>query len=248
VINSSHEQSQAQDQSDPIETYLRGVHISIDTVTNRVNPNSTQQNNDRDPWVKRAAIAAIIYAGFTFVIMIINGFQTWYTRQAIFAANRAWIAPRYMRFNSPLVENGVVDVALSIPNVGREPALAVKYKFDLRGIKYIPQANVPNPEADVPINHTCDNLHTDKASGLVDWPEVSYGSNFIPYAFDDTSENRQIANDALHHMRSMMVQGCIVYRTGGDEHTSHFRFFLRDNERPSVQWNFNSMRTGNEAN
>ena len=49
----------------------------------------------------------------------------------------------------------------------------------------------------------------------------------MPYAFEDTEQQRQFAADAAARKKSLVVEGCFAYTASDVPHTSAFRFFLR---------------------
>jgi hypothetical protein len=199
-------------------------------------------------WTGAAAGAAIFYTVLTAIIMAVAIYQALLSREAIVAANRAWLAPLNLGFNSPLSEDGVIDVILNIPNVGREPASGVEWRFDLRAVPHIPETGGTNLEIGIGPNDTCANTHPPKGDGIVLWPGGT-SNNLIPNTFEDTPEHRVIASQTIHREISMVVQGCVVYRAADTEHASRFRFFLRDiHGRPVSEWRYQVSTTGNEAN
>jgi hypothetical protein len=81
---------------------------------------------------------------------------------------------------------------------------------------------------------------------------------WFPFDVPDTSANRRPIEDVVSRKKSLVIDGCFAYRTGGTKHTSAFRYFLRDIPSPSftvdkdgkpiAAWNFNAALSGNEAN
>jgi hypothetical protein len=169
-------------------------------------------------------------------------------------ANRAWIAPGPMVLNWPLEQLGPVRIALHIENTGREPAIDIAYAFNEFLVPYIPEG--PGNRIITQVNKTCDGLHPTAAEGMVLYPAKSNVA--ILSGFEDTPANREIAAKARNREDSLIVEGCIAYRTFGATHMSKFRYFLRDVAGPSCaprpgggiqcSWAFNSISVGNEAN
>ena len=106
-------------------------------------------------------------------------------------------------------------------------------------------------------NTSCDGLESPQGGGMVLYPSGS--SNFwLPDAIPDTPENRKLVAEVLQKTKSLLIEGCFAYRTDGNQHTSAFRFLLRDISGPSfvlnkngesvAAWRFNSGLTGNDAN
>jgi hypothetical protein len=71
----------------------RKLKTSIDTLTNAINAQRAEQKEgDQQKWSKRTAIAAITYTTFTFLIMIVSGYQSYLTRQATIVSQRAFVS------------------------------------------------------------------------------------------------------------------------------------------------------------
>jgi hypothetical protein len=173
---------------------------------------------------------------------------------ALAAANRAWIAPSQMGLNRPLEEAGPLTVILLAENTGREPAIDVVYAFNAFLIPYIREGSEPVSMPDH--NNTCSGLHPEPTGGTVIYPGKTNVQ--IVHGFEDNPANRTLVGNVLARTASLIVEGCIAYRTYGSVHTSKFRFFLRDVEgAPSCgriapdeincRWRFNVTDLGNEA-
>ena len=81
--------------SDPTSANLKNIKISIDALSNQID---AQRREDKERgqgdkiWLKRTAIAAIIYTAFTFLIMLVTGYQTYLVRSNNVVSQRAFIS------------------------------------------------------------------------------------------------------------------------------------------------------------
>jgi hypothetical protein len=172
---------------------------------------------------------------------------------ALTANTRAWVAPSFMVLNTP-VENGPpISFQIHLVNHGKEPALNVTWSHKYYLIPYI--ANGSNYKEELDPNSACDSLDIIEGSGAVIYPTGP--TNFwLPLEIPDTPDNRKIVTAVVARQNSLVIDGCIAYRTAGKSHKSWFRFFLRDVPGQSFvekdgnfvpNWMFNSMLTGNGA-
>jgi hypothetical protein len=166
-------------------------------------------------------------------------------RDTLIADTRAWLAPTFAKLNTPLENGPPIAIAVHIINTGKEPALNGAWGFKYYLLPYIQPTN--NPTEHLGPNTACDGITPSDTSGIVVYP-TSVTNFWLPLEIPDTAEDREIVNAALTHHNSLVIEGCLAYRTGGKAHKSLFRFFLRDvPNQPSSQWNFNAMTTGNYA-
>jgi hypothetical protein len=211
-------------------------------------------------WAKTAvfmsALAAIFVCGQWWE-MHAGGVDTHNLASAAVAGSRAWVAPEQMTLGSA-VESGLpLKYQVRIVNPGREPALGLVWNVTPTGVPYIPEGAASNSIKFKP-NFTCSSLEPSATDGMVLYP--SGPTNYwVPLDLPNTAENRQLLDDVMKKAKSLVVDGCFAYRTGGEKHTSAFRFFLRDvSNRSSLvthkdgnsvpAWNFNATLSGNDAN
>lgn len=211
-------------------------------------------------WAKTAvfmsALAAIFVCGQWWE-MHTGGVDTHNLASAAVASSRAWVAPEQMTLGSA-VESGLpLRYQVRIVNPGREPALGLVWNVAPTGVPYIPEGTASNSIKFEP-NSTCSSLEPSATDGMVLYP--SGPTNYwVPLDLPNTTENRQLLDEVMKKAKSLIVNGCFAYRTGGEKHTSAFRFFLRDvpnrsslvtdkdgNSVPA--WNFNATLSGNDAN
>jgi hypothetical protein len=166
---------------------------------------------------------------------------------ALMASTRAWIAPTFAKLATPLENGPPISIQVHIINTGKEPALNGTWRFKHCLIPYIEPSNNP-AEHNLGPNTACDGLvAAGDTAGMVIYP-TNATNIWVPYEIPDTPEDRNIIGAALAHRNSLVIEGCLAYRTGGKAHKSAFRFFLRDvPNQPSSQWNLNAMTTGNYA-
>jgi hypothetical protein len=209
-------------------------------------------------WARTAVIMsglAAIFVCAQWYEMHESGTDTHNLALAALAANRAWLAPEQMILASPLESEVPPKYQIRVVNPGREPALGITWQVNPRGVPYIPEGNASDFKLGP--NTACTGLEPEPTDGMVIYP-AGPTNIWLPLAVKDTTENRELIKEALNRTKSLVVEGCFAYRTGGEKHTSSFRFFLRDVLGPSFikdkngnlgpAWNFNATPTGNEAN
>ncbi len=206
---------------------------------------------------------------FTFALVLTSALSWWEIHSgsvdthnladAAVASSRAWVAPEQMILDSP-VESGLpIRYAVRMVNPGKEPAIGVVWKLRPFGVPYI-QNSQPDANDDYQFgpNTTCVGLQPGSVDGVVLYP-AGPTADWLPLDIPDTGENRQLVGEVLRKTKSLVIEGCFAYKTGGERHTSSFRFLLRDlPDKPSFvadqngkqvpAWSFNTELAGNSAN
>ncbi len=191
----------------------------------------------------------------TWVLVILTWNLVRNDQDAFITANRAWISPSAMHLDRPLEYNSPVEVVVFAQDTGRAPATNVAYRFHEFLVKYIPDGSAPTSPTDRP-NTACDGLTPTRGEGAVIYPGKT--NAFIESDFPDTPGNRAIVIQARTRQKTMIIDGCIAYRTFNSDHISKFQFMLRDVPGPSCiiigvenmncAWHFNATGTGADAN
>lgn len=172
-------------------------------------------------------------------------------RKNLIEANRAWIAPDFMTFNRPIeASGGLLDIALKVQNVGRNPAIKAKHNFRIISVPYIENI-ATGQNTPIPPNNTCDGIRNNIVDGLVFYPSTS--NAWIPHNFENSVDYIEAA---IERKSSILIQGCISYVSFRERRFSKFTFLLRDKpdcvlmgtvlKRPDC-WGFNLLETGSEA-
>jgi hypothetical protein len=220
---------------------------------------AARRTADATYWIAAFTIVLALVSALTLYEVIEGGTDTHKLALAALAANRAWLAPNYMYLDSPL-ENGLpVQYVVKVVNVGREPALGVVWKTTETGVPYIPDSG-NHISIQMNRNSTCDGLEPKPPDGMVVYPAGANDlvNDLVPLDIQDSPDNRKLIQDALNRTKSIIIDGCFAYRTGGGKHTSSFRFLLRDKPgqpssvlnkdgHPVPNWRFNALPSGNEA-
>jgi hypothetical protein len=245
----------------PVENARDGA-VVVTPISSDHGEHGKWQNMEKTRTTDKVIAVATVVIAFAAIVqgyeLVIGSRDTHNLALAALAANRAWLAPNYMYLDSPL-ENGLpVQSVVKVVNVGREPALGLVWKTTETGVPYIPDTG------DDPIqtnrNSTCDGLEPKPPDGMVVYPAGANDSvnDLVPLDIQDSPDNRKLLQDALNRTKSIVIDGCFAYRTGGGKHTSSFRFLLRDKPgqpsfvlnkdgHPVPNWRFNALPSGNEA-
>jgi hypothetical protein len=175
---------------------------------------------------------------------------------ATVASNRAWVAPQQIILGSAIESGPPLKYQIRIVNPGKEPALGVAWNVKPFGVPYISEGDGTN-NFKLGQNASCAGLEPGEVDGTVVYP-TGPANFWLPLSVLSTPENVQLIDEVKKKTKSLVIEGCFVYRTGGGKHTSAFRFFLRDiPDNPSFitgkdgnsipAWNFNIDLTGNTA-
>jgi hypothetical protein len=175
--------------------------------------------------------------------------------EALIASTRAWLAPSFVALNTPIESGPPISFQIHMINSGKEPALNGVWGFKYYLIPYVTPSNAPSEN--IGPNLTCEGVEPADNAGIIIYPASS--TNFwLPLEIPDTPEDRKLISAASERHNSLVIEGCIAYRSSGKTRKSWFRFFLRDVEgQPSFivnkegnrvqNWRFNAMTTGNGA-
>ena len=168
------------------------------------------------------------------------------TKRATLSANRAWLSVPFVALARPLEEGPPLKVMVRIANIGRTPALGMRWKIIPVPGPWISHASGLHL-SDFIVNKTCDGLKPRLRRGTVIWPSTAT-KMWIPQSLKFVHNNRALIADISNHSKSLILEGCLVYKTFGESHTTAFTFFLRDVPgKPSTAWHFNVLPAGNAA-
>jgi hypothetical protein len=158
------------------------------------------------------------------------------TKSALKATQRAWVSPIGAQLTAALEKNKPIHFAVFLINTGREPAVDVNFQIENSTIdKYDPQytdmINIKVPE-----NNACNNLST-KTSQRVLAP--SNQNIFIANNFDSLHGNPTLvaSDDIISGNKFYAINGCIIYNTYEEPHTSRFCYILEKTDVPSGETN-----------
>jgi hypothetical protein len=213
--------------------------------------------------LKRPSITDWAMAAFTLVLTVVSYFQwreihdggkdTHKLAEATLAGSRAWVAPEQIVLLSPTESGLPLKYQIRLVNPGKEPAIGVAWNLRPFGIPYVPQEN---PFSYIGGNQTCSNLKPDPQRGVVLYPSGTTDV-WLPLNIPDALENQLLLKAIQNKEQTLVIEGCFAYLTATQEHTSAFRYFLRDvpgpsfltpkQGRPTPAWNFNMALDGNRA-
>ena len=212
------------------------------------------QNKD-STWIRRGAIANIVYTAATLIILAITFWQAHISQNTYESSNRAWIAPVRMSLSLPLEENSI-KYQLHVENTGHQPVIKAVYGFHTFTVPYVTEN--PDAEQNFPENIACSELDIKSSPSLILYPGTT-DSFWLIWHWNGKESEKGVISKLLNRSESLIVDGCILYETMGD---IHFRYFLRDVPGPSFSshtggngenkispsWTFNVANTGNDAN
>jgi hypothetical protein len=228
VNNTETEKNKTEEQPRHAETYLQGVKISIDAVTNHIETTPAQHQNSGDKWIKRGAIAAIVYTVITAVIMLIGFYQSHLAQQGTIEANRAWINPFFAYLGSPLRLNEKLHYSIVYQNAGRAPASGINWRFEDGYFDTPPDDD--GSKIKIGPNETCKGLRPTETGGIEFPPaqgitEKQREEQMRPHEFVMMSKTTNVDESMLNSEHRFYVQGCVAYWTMSIIGRSKFCFY-----------------------
>ena len=177
----------------------------------------TSQQARLDQWMVRREWATL---ALLFAYTIVNG-GLWIsqihnnnlTKRATLSANRAWISVPYVTLARPLEEGYPLKVSVRIANIGRTPALGMRWRIIPVPGPWISHASGLNLSDSI-VNRTCDGLKPRPRHGVVIWPSTN-AKMWIPQSVRFVHNNRALIADILNHSKSLMLEGCLAHLIHG---------------------------------
>ncbi|MGO9543485.1 MAG: hypothetical protein ACLPPF_01625 [Rhodomicrobium sp.] len=165
-------------------------------------------------------------------------------QKTLTTTNRAWVAVPAIKLAKPLESGLPISVTLQLINVGKEPALGLKWYLKPRLVAYInaSEEQIAFIEPDIMLKELAPEIE----NGVVLWHGID-AKYWVPQEFRDTAEHRVILEGALAKTSSLIIDASVAYFTAGEVHRTWVRFFLRDVPGPTLNWNFNLLPSGSGA-
>jgi hypothetical protein len=143
------------------------------------------------------------------------------SRESLIAAGRAWVGPRNAKITSPVEVGKTIEFAIEYANTGREPALDFAYSVDAffssdqdeqRGTTF---ARVSRALARCRANDTI-------SGGQVVFPSTGFSSYNLAI-----TNHEPIDQELVDSQKTLIVQGCFLYRSFSVIRHSYFCYFYR---------------------
>jgi hypothetical protein len=147
AMNGPHKQNPTpNDQEQPAHRDLRKIKSSIDALRNQIKSRDKEAKKD-GRWSKRTAIAAVTYTAFTFIIIVVAGYQAYLVRQTLIATQRAWIAMTGIWHDESIAfaQDAAINYAIEFHNIGKEPATRLAWRV-ANGIRDVPNQRLDHQQ------------------------------------------------------------------------------------------------------
>jgi hypothetical protein len=241
---------------------IAAIAHRIDAIGNELYAQRRQQNhheNVRSSLERIGVAAAIIAATLAGLSAWIFQNQLVDAREATIEANRAWVGIYRADHGIPIATKPMY-IQLTLVNTGRQPALRGSWGFKIYSVNHIPEDNRTfTADSALPRNDACDGVHLfPVGEGTSIWHTLFHtpdpgnandprlGPVEISYVSDSSAQADIDA--ALTRSKSLIVDACFVYWSGGQRRQTSARFLLRDrNGAPPSDWGFNQIPSGNSA-
>lgn len=156
---------------------------------------------------------------------------------------RARIAADNMILNGPIPSTDVLNLAVLIDNYGRDAAHNVTWALaNPTLVPFIPEEGgvyVPIPHTDI-----CTALHHDRRKGVTVFPTPET-KKWIPVSLPNSQETKMVVTSAIAEKGSMIVNGCILYRTLRTWYKTSFHYLWRSVKgTPPAAWAFQEVGEG----
>jgi hypothetical protein len=144
------------------------------------------------------------------------------SRESLIAAGRAWVGPRLARITSPIEIGKPIELVIDYANTGREPALDFVFSIDgflssaaeeKRGTSFA--------RISVALNN-CSGA-SEAGPGQVVFPSTGFSS----YNLNVTVPNQTIDQNIIDGDKTLIIQGCFLYKSFKVVRHSYFCYFYR---------------------
>jgi hypothetical protein len=172
-----------------------------------------------------ALFIAIVAAGLNFLGYVLN-------RSATVATNRALIAPVFGRWESPPITGKPFGLVLTYQNIGHEPARNHSYYQETRYADLLPSGGFQ-----LPVDDVCQNVVATIGSSVFPLTSNPYTLGLPP----------QVPLEAAIEKKTKLLvwRGCFKYDTYERRHYTAFCYWLRSDDGPMTNWQWNFCPIGN---
>jgi hypothetical protein len=157
------------------------------------------------------------------------------------ASQRAWVGPRNAKSpTGPEMEKDL-NIVVEYQNTGREPALDAIYDADVFVSSNVDDTSGELTKRIESFLSKCKIRWVPTQKGVV-FPSGSTGS---AYELNYTLSAGEIDQDVLDGKKSVIVDGCFVYKSAGGIHRSSFCYFFNSKKTKPSNWSICTV--GNDA-
>jgi hypothetical protein len=143
------------------------------------------------------------------------------SRESLIAAGRAWVGPRAAKITSAIEIGKPIELSIEYANTGREPALDFAYSTD-----YFISSDAEEQRGTTFAKTTlamqnC-RAKDDLKQGQVVFPSTGFSAYNLSLTIDKAMDQ-----ETIDGQKTLLVQGCFLYRTFNVVRHSYFCYFYR---------------------
>ncbi len=144
------------------------------------------------------------------------------SRESLIASGRAWVGPRLAKMTSPIEVGKPIELSIEYANSGREPALDFVYSVDgFSSSNAEEKRGTSFARLSIALNNC-------RATDSVPGGQVVFPSTgFSAYNLTLTIPNQTIDQETIDGDKTLIVQGCFLYRSFKVIRHSYFCYFYR---------------------
>jgi hypothetical protein len=144
------------------------------------------------------------------------------SRESLIAAGRAWVGPRLAKITSPIEVGKPIELAIEYANSGREPALDFVYSLDgFASSNAEEKRGTSFARVSIALNNCS------AAESLPAGQVVFPSTGFSAYNLNATIPNQTIDQEIIDGEKTLILQGCFLYRSFKVVRHSYFCYFYR---------------------
>jgi hypothetical protein len=155
------------------------------------------------------------------------------SRDALIAAERAWVGPRNARIDAAPTFTNDLDIFIDYQNSGREPAIETIWDTDLFTATDEEENNGTIPRRIDNFIAKCKTMWKPFQATVVYPSSGGIGSGYV---LTKTLLKDSIDDDVIEGTKMIVISGCFVYRTVQTIHRSWFCYFYRNGRTKPAAW------------
>ncbi len=162
--------------------------------------------------------------------------------EAIQIESRAWIAPRYVTLNSPIIPGQKIGIRIIYENSGKTPAFNLEYHSTGKTI-VDNSGNIVSPDGyrNIRLGENLSCFEETKVFGGIVYPSSTKFGSTTDFFMDDIN----LTSKVINRLTIIAIQSCYRYQTLGVWHKSMFCDYLDPiADKPPDQWVFHGCADG----
>lgn len=144
------------------------------------------------------------------------------SRESLIASGRAWVGPRLAKITSSMEVGKPIELAIEYANSGKEPALDFVYSVD-----GFPSSNAEEKRGTSFARVSIALYNCRVAESLSAGQVVFPSTGFSAYNLTSTISNQTFDQETIDVEKTLIVQGCFLYRSFKVIRHSYFCYYYR---------------------